>query len=98
MGKPLHEIADAVCDEKSFLEFVDALVADRIRAIEAEKQKPSSPYEPDAGGWENVSVDRFLEAAARWAEDTNVGLTLGLAASNPWKRFAAFLYAGKIYE
>jgi hypothetical protein len=50
MDKPLHEIAGAVCDEKSFLEFVKALIADRERAVEAEKRKPSSPYGPDAGG------------------------------------------------
>lgn len=75
MDKPLHEIADAVCDEKSFLEFVNALIADRERAVKAEKQKPSRP---DAGGWENTSIDRFFEAAVAWAEDSNFGLSQGL--------------------
>ena len=98
MDKPLNHIADAVCDEKSFLDFVNALIADRERAIEAEKQNPSSLYGPDAGGWENVSIEPFLEAAVAWAEDSNFGLNQGLAASNPWHRFAAFLYAGKIHE
>jgi hypothetical protein len=50
MNKPLHEIAAAVCDKKSFLEFVNALIVDRERAIEAEKQKPSSSCGLDAGG------------------------------------------------
>ena len=98
MDKPLYDIADAVCDEKSFLEFVKALIADRERAIEPEKQNPSTPYGPDAGDWENVSIEHFLEAAVAWAEDSNFGLNQGLVASNPWHRFAAFLYAGKIYE
>lgn len=98
MDKPLYDRADAVCDEKSFLEFVKDLIADRERAIEAEKQNPSTPYGPDAGGWENVSIEHFLEAAVAWAEDSNFGLNQGLVASNPWHRFAAFLYAGKIYE
>lgn len=98
MDKPLYEIADAVCDEKSFLEFVNTLIADLERAIEAEKQNPSSPYGVDAGGWENVSIERFLEAAVSWAEDSNFGLNQRLPASNPWRWFAAFLYSGKIYE
>ena len=87
----MHEIAGAVCDEKPFLEFVKALIADRERAVEAEKRKPSSPYGPDAGGWENTSIDRFLEAAVPWAEDSNFGLNQGLSASNSWHRFAEFL-------
>jgi hypothetical protein len=65
MEKPLNGIADAVCDEKSFLEFAHALIADRERAIQAEKQKPRSPYGPDAGGWENVSIGGFLGPLSR---------------------------------
>ena len=98
MNKPLHEMAKAVCDEKSFLEFVNALIDDRVSAVKAEREKPSSPYGPDAGGWENTSIEDFLAAAAAWAESSNFGLNQGLAASNTWQRFATFLYVGKIYE
>ena len=95
MDKPLHEIADEVCDEKSFLEFAKALESDRRSAVEAEKLTPSKPYGPDAGGWENGSIENFINAGIGWAEDSEFG---HIPASNPWKRFALFLYAGKFYE
>jgi len=98
MPNPLNEIAEVVCDEKSFLEFVNALIDDRNHAIKAEKQRPSSPYGPDAGGWENISIEDYLAAALSWAEDSNFGLNQSLNTNNPWKRFALSLYAGKIYE
>jgi glycine C-acetyltransferase len=44
------------------------------------------------------TIEAFLGAASSWAESTNVGLTQGLDPANPWKRFAVFLYCGKIYE
>ena len=89
---------EVVCDEKSLIDFVNVLIDDRARAIKAERQNPSSPYGPDAGGWENISIESFLEAAVAWAESSDFGLNQGLTTNNPWKRFAAFLYAGKIYE
>jgi hypothetical protein len=95
MDKSLAEFANQVCDEKSFLEFVRALAADRERAIEAEKRNPSIPYGPDAGGWENINISSFLESAVAWAEDSQFGR---IPASNHWKRFACFLHAGKVYE
>jgi hypothetical protein len=95
MDKPLSELEDAVCDDKPSLEFVVALVRDREQSIEAEKQNPSSPYGPDAGGWENTSISSFLEAALAWAEASQFGR---IPATNPWKRFTCFLHPGKIYE
>lgn len=95
MEKTLHEIAFEVCDEKSFLKFAKALESDRRHAVEAEKLKPSSPYGPDAGGWENTTIADFLNCAVAWAEDSEFGK---IPASNLWKRFAIFLYAGKFYE
>jgi hypothetical protein len=94
----LDDLLPVVNSERSLLDFIAALVRDRQDAIAAEKRNPSSPYGPDAGGWENTSIDAFLEAAAAWAESTNFGLTQGLDPDNPWRRFAAFLYSGKIYE
>jgi hypothetical protein len=83
---------DAVHDRESFLTFVAALEADRRAAVAAEKQNPSSAYGPDAGGWQHVTIEDFLEAARAWAEDA------GLPAEPSWQTFAAFLYCGKIYE
>ena len=94
----LHSLLGTVNSERSLLNFINALVKDREGAVSAEKENPSSPYGPDAGGWENTSIEAYLESAAAWAESTNFGLTQGLPPDNPWRRFAAFLYCGKIYE
>ena len=58
----------------------------------------ASPWGRAAGGWENTSIESFLEAATAWATDSDFGLKQGLAENNTWKRFAVFLNAGKIYE
>jgi hypothetical protein len=89
---------DEVRDAKSFIAFAVELAEDRKRAVEAERKQPSSPYGPDAGGWENTSIDGFLEAAIAWAEDSDFGTSQDLSPDNPWAQFANFLYCGKIYE
>ncbi len=70
-------------DTQSFLSFVRELIADR---------------EDGANGWENASIENFLEAAVAWADDSDFGEQQNLPGNNPWKQFANFLYAGKIYE
>ncbi|MFN7570612.1 MAG: hypothetical protein ACK5TK_04010 [Betaproteobacteria bacterium] len=92
------ESLERVNDEATFLAFARALMEDRAEAVALELKQPTSPYGPDAGGWENTSIERFLEAAISWAETTQFGASQGLASSNPWRRFAVFLYCGKIYE
>jgi len=94
----LYQLVQEVKDRDSFFEFVHALIADRMRAVKMEKAQPSSPYGPDAGGWENTSIEDYLESALAWAESTNMGQTQGLSSAPSWREFAAFLYLGKIYE
>jgi hypothetical protein len=94
----LSQLREGVSDEKSFLRFVAALIADRKSSARAQKENPASPWGPDAGGWKNTSIESFLEAATAWATDSDFGLKQGLAENNAWKRFAVFLNAGKIYE
>lgn len=79
------------------LEFIKALVADREDELAKEALSASAPYGPGANGWENGSIESFLDAGSRWADTTNFGQTQGLSG-NPWRQFAAFLYCGKIYE
>jgi len=79
----LNEQLETVSDEATFLAFVRALAADR-RA--------------NAGAWENSSIEGFLEAASSWAEGSEFGSKQTLPAQSLWKKFAAFLYCGKIYE
>ena len=81
-----------------FLEFVRALIADRLASVAAESTSPSNPYGPAAGGWENTTIEAFLEAAVRWADSSGFIQTEGIEGANPWHAFANFLYCGKIYE
>jgi hypothetical protein len=93
----LHEQVDAVCDERTLLDFIGALVADLKDEVMKEAYSPSSPHGPGLNGWENDKIEDFLEAASRWAASTEFGKMQGLSG-NPWRQFAAFLYCGKIYE
>jgi hypothetical protein len=94
----LHEALESVSDSKSFLAFARLLAEDRADEVRREADSSSSPYGPGANGWENGTIEAFLEAAVSWGEATDVGLSQGLEPDNPWKRFATFLYCGKIYE
>jgi len=98
MPTDLANILESVVDKESFLVFAKALVADRIDEVAKENERPSNAYGPGANGWENGTIEHFLDSAISWAEATDVGLTQGLEPNNPWKRFAVFLYCGKIYE
>jgi hypothetical protein len=90
----LDEILERVHDERTLLEFMNALSNDFAREREIEKASPPQVRWQGALGWENGTVDAFLEAAAAWGE-TGV---LKDETPNPWRRFADILYAGKIYE
>ncbi len=99
----LVELEKQVKDEESFLRFVEALIRDRESAVKNEKMNPSSPYGPDAGGWENTSIENYLEAASAWAETSSFGRRMAfpeyeLHDVTVWRRIAAFLMAGRVYE
>jgi hypothetical protein len=88
---------DAVHDRASFLAFVAALAAHRRASVAAEAASASSPWGPDAGGWENTTIERYLDAAYRWAVDMGAR-PHGLPAEPSWRSFAEFLYCGRSYE
>jgi predicted Ser/Thr protein kinase len=100
MENNLLKLLDEVHDEHSFLKFVQALIADGANEVEKEKIKPSSPYGARANGWENVTIENYLEAASAWASASNFGRTRRDEKFNDncWNQFANFLYAGKLYE
>ncbi|NBF05003.1 hypothetical protein GV819_22200 [Pseudomonas sp. Fl5BN2] len=87
----LDQRLQQVVDERSFLEFVQALIADR-------RQEQRKTLAGQSGSWHNDSIEDYLDSAHAWAEATAVGATQGLAEASPWQRFAVFLYCGKIYE
>jgi hypothetical protein len=82
-----------VADRDSFFAFVRALIEDREDEISKDSIKPSNPYGASANGWENGTIETYLDAALSWAEDSQ-----GLCREPSWKAFAQFLYSGKIYE
>ena len=94
----LSQKLEQVKDRESFFDFVRALIEDRKEEVIQERQIPGSPYGPGANGWENITIESFLEAALSWAEATQMGQTQGLAAEPSWRGFAVFLYSGKIYK
>ncbi len=98
-GNPadLYELLERVTDRESFLVFAKALMLDYRDEEEREKVTPSPPYGPGANGWENGTIDTYLDAAISWTED-GVGSELELPLEPSWRSFAEFLYAGKFYE
>lgn len=76
----LHEHLDEVKDSATFLSFARALAATKT----------------NDDGWGTPTIEAFLDGAISWAEDSGFGLSQGIAPSNPWQQFAAFLYCGKI--
>lgn len=91
----LYEILEQVKDKESFLKFVDALIEDRVKASHFEKRRPSG-YQLSSDDWQSVTIESYLESAARWL--TNYQWKDGNPNEMSWKRMAVFLYCGKIYE
>jgi hypothetical protein len=87
MAQEPFDLLERVRDETSFVVSLAALATDRANGSEA-------------NGWENGTIDEFLASAARWAEESRYGLPLAgyTPSSNPWRRCADIIYAGKIYE
>jgi len=98
MTVDLHALADQVNDEEGFLRFIAALAADWQEERDIEALKPASPHTSGSLGWENGTVGAVLEAAASWGEASINGLKLYEKPTNPWRRAAQIIHAGKFYE
>ncbi len=94
----LFHVLESVHDEETFLQFLLALRDDREASIAQEKLAPSSPYGPDVLGWENTTIERFLDTGVRWARDSVNGNPFYIQPGTPWRRCADILYAAKGYE
>ena len=88
--------AENVNDFGSFIRFVNWLASDRADEVAKERARPSHPIGPGSNGWENTTIEAFLEAAAAWATDDRN--KTGNEPEPTWREFARFLHAGKIYE
>ena len=94
----LSDALEAVQDEETFLQFLLALRDHREASVEQEKMTPSSPYEPDALGWENTTIERYFDTAVRWARDSVNGNSFYKRPENPWRRCADILHGAISYE
>ncbi len=96
----LSDALESVHDEESFLQFLLALRDHREASVAQEKVTPSLPYGPEAGGWENTTIERFFDAAVAWARASKNGLPLAdyVPPTNPWRRCADILFAAIGYE
>jgi len=98
MENNIFDLCEKVHDEETFLQFLTALMKDREREIELEKENPSSPYDAGALGWQNITIEGFLESSIAWANDTDINTENDPKAQNPWARAAQIIHAGKTYE
>lgn len=89
---------EGINDRESFFGFVQALIDDREDEVRKEKLLSSNQYGSGHNGWENDTIEGFLESALAWAKTTNMGESQGLSEEASWKAFAEFLYCGKSYE
>jgi hypothetical protein len=92
----LAKALNNVNSKEAFLEFVQALAADRAEEEKLEKQTPSSAYGPGGKGWENGSISSYLEAMVHWVSAP--ANKKEFPEKVDWKTFAKILYAGKFYE
>jgi hypothetical protein len=94
----LLEALAAVSDPPSFLAFARLLLENRADHVRKQAASPTSPFSPGLSGWENTTIEAYLESAIAWAADSDFGQSQDLKTDNPWSKFANFLYCGKIYE
>ncbi|WP_035604043.1 hypothetical protein [Haloferula sp. BvORR071] len=98
MKRDLHQLAEEVHDEESFIGFLRALADDRAVEEAGEPPHPVDPCGRGANGWENHTISSFLFAAEGWAVGSKHGLPLYTPPENPWARCAEILLMGKLYE
>ena len=97
MQADLTAMVERITDERSFLGFLHTLAMDRAAEVREEAVNPSSPYGPGARGWENTTIEGFLDAAVAGATaQRQAGVRV--LSTNPWQRCAEILLTGKYYE
>jgi hypothetical protein len=92
----LHELLEEVKNRETFVAFVSALIKNRCDADELRQQNPEKYKWSSVLGWENGSIDTYLDAALSCFEDGK--RQDDKPEEITWKKFAEFLYGGKIYE
>ena len=98
MSTDLYKLADSVETEEDFIRFIDVLMKDKIDEEGKEATTESNRWGTGPNGWENSSLTGFLESAHAWANVSINGFDGYRKPTNPWRRAAQILHAGKFYE
>lgn len=77
-----EELIECIDSPESFLRFVKALADDA-------RMDAARPFAPGTSGWENGTVESFIEAMHAWATDS-----ASLPAKPVWRDVAQLLLAG----
>lgn len=98
MSESLEQLVETVAEEASVLVFLAALAADRAEDVRLNELNPASTWGPGPLGWENGTIEAFLDGAEAWGTATAKGLEHYQPSTNPWRRCAEILLMGKQYE
>jgi hypothetical protein len=83
---------DLVDSRESFMQFLAVLREHRAAAVGEARVQPPGGFDVGPGGWENWTIEEFLEAMEGYASDIN------LPEQPTWAFVARLLLAGKGYE
>lgn len=89
----LECLQSLVFDEASFIEFLEALSFDKQIEGDHSRHAPFDMYEPSE--WKHEDIASYFNASVSSARSSSGDSSLNLQESNPWKRVAEILLAGK---
>jgi hypothetical protein len=78
--------------KQDFIQFLEALLEHRREADALARRAPPEGFDVGPGGWENWTVEEFLEAMHGYAVDS------ALPDAPTWHDVGRLLLAGKGYE
>ena len=81
------------------MRFVQALAEDAAAAHAESDRTPDEKLNLSPRGWENGSIESFLDAMAAWAAANSAVTGKPMVSEHAsWRAFAEILHAGKFYE
>ena len=78
--------------KQDFIRFLEILLEHRRAAEQEARLAPPGGFEIGPGGWENWTIEEFLDAMYGYAVDST------LPETPSWQDFGRLLLAGKGYE
>jgi hypothetical protein len=95
--KDIRMLRDQVSDERSFVDFLDALSLDW-----SSHQPPATEHQAvgiaRSAAWESNSIGTFLDKAVMAGDESINSLKDYEHPPNHWHRVACILYSGKRYD